>query len=228
MVAVDNVAFLIQVNQQGRKIMGLFDFVEFGPEEVKAVANGTADRRTVIAIMTSQTCGEACWHAREEVCRCSCGGKNHGCLSHGGQRPERTSRIDGHLYKLQAVGLRSDIYGEAERINREAGFSYVQKPHLVIGCTGVYKWTQADIDTARAEGKEVWFSQYYGTWRETDCGAPARIKNPTGSQRNWQELSGWKDNRDVALLWVRVQMPQRPTELKVDRDGVVLANQNPE
>jgi hypothetical protein len=33
---------------------------------------------SLFAIMTEATCGEACWSAKEEVCRCSCGGKNHG------------------------------------------------------------------------------------------------------------------------------------------------------
>lgn len=55
------------------------------------------------AILTGSTCGDACWHAREEVCRCSCGGKNHGILNHGGERPKRTARIDGNLYELVAV-----------------------------------------------------------------------------------------------------------------------------
>jgi len=55
--------------------------------------------------LTTQTCGEACWSAREEHCRCSCGGKNHGCLKvDGGTQPVRMAKIDGHRYKLHAVG----------------------------------------------------------------------------------------------------------------------------
>lgn len=101
--------------------MGLFDVVEFGPKDVKAVMNGTASRGQVWAIMTSQTCGEACWHATEDICRCSCGGKNHGCLRNGdGTQPERTCRIGGLRYKLIGVGHWRDLTAEAREINRTA------------------------------------------------------------------------------------------------------------
>ena len=54
--------------------------------------------------ITGHTCGEACWHAREEVCRCSCGGKNHGILyTNDGKQPKRTRRIDGKFYELVAI-----------------------------------------------------------------------------------------------------------------------------
>ena len=70
----------------------------------------------IAAFLTETTCGEACWRACEDVCRCSCGGKNHGCLrGEDGTRPERTAKIDGFRYKLAAVG---DVAGEAKRINR--------------------------------------------------------------------------------------------------------------
>lgn len=50
------------------------------------------------------TCGEACWYAREDVCKCSCGGKNHGILkTKDGKKPERTKHSHGNLYKLVAV-----------------------------------------------------------------------------------------------------------------------------
>ena len=65
----------------------------------------------MLAILTSHTCGDACWHAREDVCRCSCGGVNHGILNAGGSRPERTSRKDGKLYVLAGV---APSYNSAE------------------------------------------------------------------------------------------------------------------
>lgn len=192
--------------------MGLFDFVTFDAKDVQAVANGTADRRTMIAVFTSQTCGEACWHAREDVCRCSCGGKNHGCLSHGGERPERTAKIGGERYKLIGVGKHKDLYADACRINREAGYKALDKPSLVTNCDGESSW-----------------HQYYYTWCTTDNGAPARLKTASAQQRNWSELAGWKDEREVYLLWERIDMPARPTQLRVDRaTGLPLENQNPE
>lgn len=53
--------------------------------------------------LTGHTCGDACWHARELVCRCSCGGVNHGILNNGGDRPQRTCQLDGNLYELAGI-----------------------------------------------------------------------------------------------------------------------------
>lgn len=187
-------------------------------------------RCTLRAVLTSQTCGEPCWHAREEVCRCSCGGRNHGCLLiPGAERPERAAKIDGERYTLLAVGMMRDLYDQAKEINGRQWRS-LEKPQLVIGSTGHSKWTQADIDAAKAAGEKVWFTQGYYTWRETDAGAPARIKFASKDQMaKWAELKGWQDRarEGVCLLWQRVTMPEAPTELRVNRDGVPLANQKP-
>jgi hypothetical protein len=53
---------------------------------------------------------------------------------------------------------------------------------------------------------------YEYNWRETDKGAPARVKPASQSQAaRWAELSAWKDLDDYdwyhnqpSLLWVRV------------------------
>ena len=77
--------------------------------------------RPTLSILTDATCGDACWHAREEVCRCSCGGRNHGILrGTGGTQPARTARIDGHVFTLRAVGSSSDLAPETRRIHRLA------------------------------------------------------------------------------------------------------------
>lgn len=74
-------------------------------------------------VLTDATCSEACWHAREEVCRCSCGGKNHGCLKvEGGSRPDRTARIDGVRYVLKAFG--PGVEAEARQINESVGIKF--------------------------------------------------------------------------------------------------------
>lgn len=71
---------------------------------------------SLLAFLSEATCGEACWEAREDVCRCSCGGKNHGCLrSKDGVRPTRNAKIDGYRYELKAVA--GDVYAEAKAIN---------------------------------------------------------------------------------------------------------------
>jgi len=68
------------------------------------------------AILTGHTCGEACWHARDEVCRCSCGGANHGILHNGSARPERTSKKDGQFYIIAGI---APSYHEANKMLSE-------------------------------------------------------------------------------------------------------------
>ena len=119
----------------------------------------------VEAILTSTTCGEGCWYARETTCRCSCGGKNHGCLlEDGAERPARTSKIHGVLYTLAAIGHYSELAKEADRLLREIG------PRDVVHG---YK--------------------YY--WRPTDPGSPVYLKCATKAQLGaWKELAGVKNH----------------------------------
>lgn len=60
-------------------------------------------QRVLRAISTGSTCGDMCWHAREDTCRCSCGGANHGILLVGDKRPQRTCKIDGAFYELVGI-----------------------------------------------------------------------------------------------------------------------------
>jgi hypothetical protein len=146
----------------------------------------------LVAFLTEATCGDACWHAVEDVCRCSCGGKNHGCLRTAeGVRPVRTSKIDGFRYELKAVG--PEVWMEARTINKAAG------PRGTDGL-GPYA--------------------YAYPWEYTDKGAPARLKRATKAQlASWPELAGAREAianlperhcfRDVdklwpSLLWVKV------------------------
>ncbi len=132
------------------------------------------------AVLTETTCGEACWKAREDVCRCSCGGKNHGCSKTvNGIKPDRTAKIDGFRYKLLAVGRRfqDGLSTQARNINYDA-------PKLVIGL-------------------------YSRPWHDTDKGAPARIKSATKAQvAKWPELSAYRDVTYKGgwpyLLWVKI------------------------
>lgn len=53
------------------------------------------------------TCGLACWTAKQEICRCACGGKNHGILRDAditaGNVPVRKRRIGTTVYRLAHV-----------------------------------------------------------------------------------------------------------------------------
>jgi hypothetical protein len=163
---------------------------QFTPSDIKAVMDGTAPRRTVMAVLTSQTCGEACWHAREEVCRCECGGRNHGCLrTADGVRPTRSAKIGGISYELKAVGYGGTHQREAERLNH----------WTTVGWRG--------LSPVMQDGKCVQLYRY--TWSETDDGAPARLKPASRDQlAKWEELRGFTDGHrlifhGVRLLWVR-------------------------
>lgn len=107
--------------------------------------------RIMIAMISGHTCGPACWEAREDVCRCECGGKNHGCLrSANGIQPVRRTKIQGESYSLEAVGLFPDLEPQAISANEAAGvtFRYAYQPHAKF-CNPVVRLkaaTQAQVD----------------------------------------------------------------------------------
>ena len=75
---------------------------------------------SILAMITEATCGDSCWTAREDICKCSCNGINHGCLnSPGGLQPNRTSKIDGYRYELKSIGAYSDLLDITEKINKK-------------------------------------------------------------------------------------------------------------
>ena len=81
---------------------------------------------SLLAILTEATCGFSCWHAKEEICHCSCGGKNHGCMKTGDrEQPTRTARIDGKMYELVAVGTHNELYVPADKLANAFGFSAI-------------------------------------------------------------------------------------------------------
>lgn len=140
---------------------------------------------SILAFLTEASCGEACWHAKEPVCRCSCGGKNHGCLTNNGAAsPVRTAKIDGYRYELKAVDEIDNLWRSADAVNASFGCKDIQT-------SGTMRW--------------------HYTWNERDKGAPARIKLATKDQRaKWRELQAFKDAPQsdfIALLWIRVDPP---------------------
>lgn len=98
---------------------------------------------TIDALITGHTCSEACWTAREDVCRCSCGGKNHGILLNGGQRPDRTCRIQGKRYRLASMGDFMQVCHERHSIN-EASWkaSYIHAAIDKPATESQWKWPE--------------------------------------------------------------------------------------
>jgi hypothetical protein len=76
------------------------------------------DRARVRAYFSDITCGDSCWKAKEEICRCSCGGKNHGIHLRGGNAI-RNAKINGYRYELVRVGIYTDLRSEVEQLIRD-------------------------------------------------------------------------------------------------------------
>ena len=149
----------------------------------------------IMSILTDATCGEVCWNAREDICRCSCHGKNHGCLkSPEGINPIRTAKIHGYVYELKAIGKYSEIHRQAEDICKI-------KPYK----TETYM--AYNPDTQKSDIVQEY--DYY--YRSTDVGSPAICKSATKSQiSNWKELEMYKNMDRVDLyhlhpylLWIK-------------------------
>ena len=74
----------------------------------------------MLATITTTTCADVCWYAREDVCRCMCMGINHGVLLElGVEQPIRTRRIKNTRYELREVVIGyGDAYGRAREISK--------------------------------------------------------------------------------------------------------------
>ena len=151
----------------------------------------------MLGISTLTTCSEACWYAREDVCRCQCGGKNHGILRDGtGERPARTRRVGKARFKLVAVvGYSTDdgcLAAFEKRIRAEAD-KLVQDPGLVGYAP---RYTPIDQQHYR-----YFKNQNIGEFREVFTQV-----SPTKSQRRWAELAPYaQDTWPPALIWQRVE-----------------------
>lgn len=109
--------------------------------------------KNLLAILTDATCGATCWYAKEDTCRCSCGGKNHGALlDPDNPQPERIVTMGGTRYKLEAVGFSQDIYKISRRVLAE------------------YGWAKIHKDITYVDG-----GAYHYAWQDTDKGSPVRV-----------------------------------------------------
>lgn len=129
-------------------------------------------------IITDATCGPICWAAREDTCRCSCGGARHGVLlaQDGAESPRRECRIDGVRYVLAAVGVtnpfRRWLHEQRDVLRERHGVDSYGYRYIPANLTVERLATQAQVDSDR--------------WPEVT-------------------LVGWADGRTVRpyLYWVR-------------------------
>lgn len=132
----------------------------------------------IFSFLTGHTCGDHCWHARELVCRCSCGGANHGILLKGGERPQRTRKIDGHFYELVSIVA-----------------------HDGKDCqSATYKKVQAEVNRITDERfpNLTWLG--YGEWRH-EKRMPVLDLAISESQSRWEEVVAIKGA--LRLVWAR-------------------------
>jgi hypothetical protein len=144
------------------------------------------------AMVTEQTCGDACWHAREDICRCSCGGRNHGCLrTEDGQQPSRTRKIKGAMYQLVAV----ESY-ESDNKNTTESRIFNLERNIENEGINLKLWTYGDINWAEGYRMEH---------------LPTFVKTASEDEvKRWPELSQWKEVVDKSFwyrpitLWLRI------------------------
>lgn len=147
----------------------------------------------MLSFWSDITCGANCWEAKEELCKCSCGGKNHGSALRG-ETAIRTAKIDGIRYQLEAVGTNIDLASEAVKINQ---------PVIVnFGWDSAYK-----------------VLRFYKK-SDGDRGAVCRVRYATDQQVNkWQELSRFAGqsfyHSSASLLWIRCDRQEFMTGLPV-------------
>ena len=152
-------------------------------------------KRTLTEVLiTEQTCGDACWHAKEDICHCSCGGKNHGCLrTEDGEQPARTRKIKNAMYQLIAV----ETYSETEC--KAATMEPINKLSDIIEDNAV----KADV----INKEDLWNKTYCKT------SLPCYIKTASeGEVSRWPELSTWRKEELKSswyrpiTLWVRADL----------------------
>ena len=145
----------------------------------------------MIGFLSGSTCGDACWHAREDVCHCSCGGANHGCLRGlNGVRPIRTAKVNGDMCQLRAVGFGLDK--EAIAINKEAGIDYygAHTARQTFGFNPIARMRPAtESQVARWPELAAYRHLIKSTWRESNPNACA-IHYPGLPYLLWTKLCG--------------------------------------
>ena len=166
------------------------------------INSGVNDVTGVEFVLTDATCGTACWQAREKVCKCSCGGANHGVMkmdNGDGKQPQRMAKIDSYRYVLHAVGHYDRLKETVEGLLRRGGYM--------------------DI-TQYSKGGTV----YHKNWEANVQGSPVRVQHPSRQRLDsWPELkiySEYGDNmlylNQVKLVWVLA--PDQPQDIRLCDD----------
>lgn len=148
---------------------------------------------------TTQSCGAACWYAKEPDCRCSCGGANHGLLltQDGGEMPRRNCTIQGARYVLGAMGFYSDVMAKLRAFNNQTRETLGRQVAVLENGEPTARWYPAESNRP---------------------GAPLWRKQATDSQERWPEVAAWMEQHAQVRLGLRVL---RTPEMLWVRENVI-------
>ena len=141
----------------------------------------TRTELTKLQFFTMSTCGEACWEAREDVCRCSCNGKNHGVLRNGNERPARTCKIQGYWYELHTVTDYGTGKSLCQELRKDDAVLHPENYRYYNGTTMVYY--------------------------DSTPGDAFHCKAPSKSQKNWTEAINSGVTGYMVFIWKRIPAP---------------------
>ena len=155
----------------------------------------------LVSYFSDITCGENCWQAKEDICRCECGGKNHGIALRGGSGI-RACRINGRRFELVAVGKHRDLFDMAREL--------IQAHDIETGKAFYIDGVLMTVSTYTGERRTI---KYHPPVR-LDSIAPYELKYASMPQcLKWKELEyfGIADDRDryhaqAAILWKRADL----------------------
>lgn len=164
----------------------------------------------LVSFFSDITCGEGCWSAKEDVCRCECGGKNHG-IHLRGETAIRACRINGYRYELVSVGKHGDLMNEGSRLTAESWLeagainkAYGERPDRPYTREDLF-WNDDGVEKPAG---------WIGFHHLKGGGSKYAVKYATLSQcLKWKELEyfGVADERDryqanAAILWRRADL----------------------
>lgn len=142
-------------------------------------------------------CGPACWEAKDDLCKCSCGGKNHGMHRHkrpGFEKLKRQMVYQGFIFELADVS-------EPEETGKDREGAALVRP------VGLGDKAQ---EINKAAGIRFLFAH---TAREHFGEFPIAITRPvTEAQiKKWPELAKWRNVSPhsfalygrPSIMWVR-------------------------
>ncbi len=118
--------------------------------------------------LTTTTCAANCWLAKEDVCRCMCGGSNHGVLLvDGAEQPARTRSIQGRVFELMALhnnwlDARKDANTTSKAFNEEHNLRWFAESAVMQHATkSQQKWPEVQNFLAEESNLDA-----YLVWRK--------------------------------------------------------------